>query len=113
MKTIQQLIEEAKADGVEEQHIRARVTEDMRTAIRNRMELTGPPNPAIMAGVGQEHLGALFAWLIVNVCMPLATDEESERVVNEFQQFRDFDIIARQYQTFLLGHSVDGEVVEG
>lgn len=102
MKTIQELVDQLKEEGVEDERIRSEVTEVMRTAIRNRMELTGPPNPAIMAGVGQEHLGALFGY-IISLIYAASTDEEIERVLYDFTEFRDFDITARQYQTFLLG----------
>lgn len=107
MKTISEVTDEVVAEGVEPEDVRKTVTERLRDTLRSRIEVTGPPNPAIMAGVGQEHLGALFAW-VISLIYASASDEELERVLAEFEEFRDFDITARQYQAFVLGYESRG-----
>lgn len=101
MKTIQELIEEAKAEGVADEDMRKHLTEVMRNKLRVKMQVKGAPNPAIMAGVGQEHLGALFAY-IIEMIMVTAKEEDVEMAINDFQAFREFDITARQYSVFIL-----------
>ena len=108
MKTIQDLIHEAEENGIPQDDMRDHLTETMRESLRNKMAIMGAPNPAIMAGVGQEHLGALFAY-IIEMIMVAAPDAQVEAAVNDFQSFREFDITARQYQAFILeGQSDNG-----
>lgn len=97
MKTIQQFVDELKEEGVAEDEIRHELTSRLQEAIANRIKLAGPPPPHIVNGVGQEHLGALFGY-VISLIYAASTDAEIERVLNDFQEFRDFDIAARHYQ---------------
>ena len=97
MKTIQNFIDELKEEGYDDEQIRPVLTERLQKAIADRLAIVGAPAPDVVNAVGQQHLGACFGW-VISLVMAGSTDDEIERAINDFEEFRRFDIAARHYQ---------------
>ena len=100
MKTVHELFEEIKAEGVPEDKIREEHTKRMKSLIETKLKLQGPPPPQLIAGINTQHIIELFRF-VIDLVMATSTEDQYDQVWEEFNKYREWDITARHYDAYV------------